>query len=75
MARTIQCKICRGQVKASVAAHDCPHGNPCRFQIGDDGLPVDWSSPDCFDCREDGGNVAVGGFGLTAKAEAFFSKK
>ena len=51
MARTITCKLCRAAIRASVAAHNCPHGQPCRYLCGEDGLPVDWSTPECRLCR------------------------
>jgi hypothetical protein len=51
MARTRQCRLCGADVKVTVAAHVCPHENPCRYLCGTDGLPIDWASPECDDCR------------------------
>jgi hypothetical protein len=39
-------------VKQNIAAHDCPHGEPCRYRLGDDGMPVDWNSPQCDNCTQ-----------------------
>lgn len=57
MGRTRQCRLCAAEVKVTVAAHDCPHDNPCRYLCGADGLPVDWVSPECDHCRK--ASVAV----------------
>lgn len=51
MARTRQCRLCGADVKVTVAAHECPHGNACRYHCGADGLPTDWKSPECDACR------------------------
>lgn len=51
MARMRTCKLCGAAVKANVAAHDCPHGNTCRYLCGDDDLPVDWETPECPRCQ------------------------
>ena len=51
MARMRRCKLCGADVKANVAAHVCPHGNPCRYHCNSDGMPTDWESPECDVCR------------------------
>lgn len=70
MARTRTCNLCGATVKQNVAAHDCPHGKPCRYLTNADGMPADWRSPECGSCRtsETTGLRAVPRLGLTDKA-------
>ncbi len=68
MSRTRSCSLCGGRIKQNVAAHDCPHGQACRYLTGDDGMPVDWQSPACGQCRGSGGLHAVPTLSLTDKA-------
>lgn len=70
MARTRTCNLCGATVKQNVAAHDCPHGEACRYLTGEDGMPVDWRSPECESCRsaETTSLRAVPRLGLTDKA-------
>ncbi len=67
MAKSRSCKLCRAELRPSVAAHTCPHGEPCRYSVDDDGRVIDWETPQCSSCRP-----AVAGsatrFGLTAAA-------
>jgi len=73
MGRTRTCGLCGATIKQNVAAHPCPHGQACRYQVDDEGMPVDWSSPACSDCRGLGTNLrALPGFALTDKAHAAF---
>ncbi|MCA9624015.1 MAG: hypothetical protein KC731_33560 [Myxococcales bacterium] len=67
--RTRTCNLCGATIKQNVAAHRCPHGRACRYLTGDHGMPVDWTSPECPDCRTSGAKLqAVPSFGLTDKA-------
>ncbi|HHH28075.1 MAG TPA: hypothetical protein ENK57_06990 [Polyangiaceae bacterium] len=70
MARTRTCNLCGATVKQNVAAHECPHGSPCRYLTNEDGMPVDWRSPECASCRvgETTSLRAVPRLGLTDKA-------
>ncbi len=52
MAKTRTCPLCGATVKQNVAAHDCPHGHPCRYRVGEGGMPVDWCSPECDECPQ-----------------------
>ncbi len=52
MAKTRTCQLCGATVNQNVAAHSCPHGRPCRYQVGGDGMPTDWCSPECGDCPQ-----------------------
>ena len=70
MARTRTCHLCGATVKQNVAAHDCPHGVACRYLTGENGMPVDWRSPECAECRGEASQTlrAVPKMGLTDKA-------
>lgn len=58
MAKLRACPLCGLSIDQNVAAHPCSHGNACRYLCRDDGLPVDWRSPECDTCRVAGRNVA-----------------
>ena len=51
-ARQRSCKLCGGQVAQNVAAHDCPHGCPCRYRLREDGAVLDWQTPECDECEK-----------------------
>jgi hypothetical protein len=69
MATMRQCALCGETIKQNVAAHDCPHGQPCRYLANADGMPADWSRPACSDCRGAASVLtAVPAFSLTRKA-------
>ncbi len=67
MAKSRSCKLCHTALKQSVAAHTCPHGQPCRYHTDDSGNVVDWQSPQCASCRIASPATATR-FGLTAAA-------
>ena len=44
--------MCGEQVPQNVAAHLCPHDEPCRFRLRDDGSVFDWETPHCDQCEK-----------------------
>jgi hypothetical protein len=69
MARMRTCGLCSATVKQNVAAHDCPHDLPCHYLTDEGGMPVDWSTPNCGQCRKSGTQLrVVPSFSLTDKA-------
>jgi hypothetical protein len=54
MVRKRVCQLCGANIGQNVAAHDCPHGVPCTYRCGPDGLPIDWRTPACGDCCQKG---------------------
>ena len=69
MGRMRTCALCGASIKQNVAAHDCPHGLPCRYAVDDNNMPTDWSTPACETCRSDVAPLrAVPTLALTDKA-------
>ncbi len=43
--------MCDAHVPQNVAAHDCPHGTPCRYRLCPNGSVLDWQTPECAECE------------------------
>jgi hypothetical protein len=50
MAKQRSCTLCSVRVGLNVAAHACPHGQPCRYRCNEDGAVLDWKTPECDLC-------------------------
>jgi hypothetical protein len=69
MGKTRTCPLCGAMVNQNVAAHQCPHGRPCRYRVGANGMPTDWTSPECGDCPQPRRALRLAtGVSLTEKA-------
>lgn len=51
MAHEVQCKLCGQLLSSCYGAHECPHGELCRFKVGSDHLPLDWKTLECPKCK------------------------
>lgn len=69
MRKVRSCALCGAAIGQNVAAHTCPHGEPCHYALDAEGLPIDWRTPSCVECQDRLGRTAPEAkLSLTAKA-------
>jgi len=69
MGKLRACALCGATIGQNIAAHPCPHGEPCHYALDGEGLPIDWRTPSCIECQDRSGRPAPDArFALTEQA-------